>query len=42
MRQTDYDVTIEECVVSDRNLACADLIRHKTLSNGEDKVCLLP
>ena len=40
VRQTDFDVTIGQCVVSDRNLACAILIRHKTLSDVE--VSLLP
>ena len=34
VRQTEFDVTIGQCVVSDRNLARAALIRHKTLSNG--------
>ena len=34
------DVTIGQCVVCDRNLACAILIRHKTLSGGDVKVCL--
>ena len=40
VRQTDFDVTIGQCVVSDRNLSCAILIRHKTLSDVE--VSLLP
>ena len=37
-----YDVTIGQCFVSDRNPAFAILIRHKTLFNGEVKVCQLP
>ena len=41
--QTDFDVTIGQCVASDRNLACAvQIIRHKTLSDGKVKVCLIP
>ena len=32
LRQTDFDVTIGRCVVSDRNLACAVFLRRKTLS----------
>ena len=39
---TDFDVTIGQCVVSDRNLAFAILIRHKTLPDGKVRVCLLP
>ena len=39
---TDFDVTIGQCVVSDRNLACAVLIRHETLFDREVQVCLLP
>ena len=31
---TDYDVTIGQCVESDRNPTRAVLIRHKTLSDG--------
>ena len=42
VRQTDFDVTIRQRVVSDRNLACTLLIRHKTLSDGKVKACLLP
>ena len=42
VRLTDSDVTIGQCVVSDRNLVCAFLIRYKTLSDGEAEVCLLP
>ena len=38
--QTDFDVAIEQCVVSDRNLECAVPIRRKTLSDGETRVCL--
>ena len=34
-------VTTRRCVVSNRNLACAPLIRRKMLSDGEIKVCLL-
>ena len=40
--QTDFDITLGKCVVLDRNLACAVLVRHKTLSNGGVKVCQLP
>ena len=40
-RMTDSDVTIGQGVVSGRNLACAILIGHKTLSDVEAKVCLL-
>ena len=29
--QTDFDVTVGQCIVSDRNPACAVLIRHETL-----------
>ena len=36
-RTTDYDVTIGQCVASNRNLPCAFLIRHKTLSDGKVK-----
>ena len=39
---TNFHVTIGQSVVSDRNPACAILIRHKTLSDGEVKVCLFP
>ena len=42
VRQTDSDVSIGHCVVSDRKLACAILIGHKTLSYDEVEVCLLP
>ena len=42
VRQRDSDVTIGQRVVSDRNLACAILIRHTALSDGEVKVYLLP
>ena len=38
VRQTDFDVIIGQCVVSDGNLASAILI--KMLSDGEVKVCL--
>ena len=41
VRQTDFDVIIGQCVVSDRNLAWAILIKHKELSAGKVKVCLL-
>ena len=34
VRQTDFDVTLGQSVVSDRNPACAIFIRHKTLSDG--------
>ena len=40
--QTDFDVIIGQCVVSDKTLACAILVRRKTLSDGEVRVCLLP
>ena len=36
--QTDFGITIGQYVVSERNLVCTILIRHKTLSD----VCLLP
>ena len=42
VRQTDFDVAIGQRVASDRNLAVAILIRHKTVSDGEVGVCLLP
>ena len=42
VRQADFDVVIGQCVVSERNLACAVLIRHETLSDGTVKVCLFP
>ena len=41
LRQTDFDVPSGQCVVSHRNPACAVVIRHKTLSDGEVQVCLL-
>ena len=34
-KQTDFDVTTGQCFVSDKNLANAILIRHRTLSDGE-------
>ena len=39
--QTDFDVTIGQCVMSDKNLACTILMRHKTMSDGErsEPVC---
>ena len=37
-----FDVIVEQCVVSDRNLACAIRIGHETLPDNEVKVCLLP
>ena len=42
VRQREFDVSIGQCGVSDRDLACTILIRHKILSDGEVKVCLLP
>ena len=42
VRQTGFDVSIGPCVVSDGNLACAILIKHTQLSDGDVKVCLLP
>ena len=42
VRQTDFDVTIGQSLVSDSNPTCAVHIRTKTLSGGEVKVCLLP
>lgn len=39
---TNFDVTIRQSVVSDRKLPCALHIRHKTVYDGEVKVCLLP
>ena len=41
-RTTDSDVTIGHRVVSDRNLACAYHIRHKTLSDAEVIVLFAP
>ena len=41
-RKTDSDVTIGQCTSSDRNLACAILIRLKILADSGDKVYLLP
>ena len=40
VRQRDL-TSPSDCVVSDRRLAYAVLIRHKTLLDGEVKVCLL-
>ena len=40
VRQTEFDITIEQCIVSHRNLAYAVLIRLKILSDDEVKVCL--
>ena len=37
----NFDVTIGQCVVSNRNLACTIPDRHMTPSEGEVKVCLL-
>ena len=34
LKQMDFDVNIGQCVVSNRNLACLILIRHKILSDG--------
>ena len=34
--QTDFDVTIGQCVESDRNLACAILIGQRTLTGQTD------
>ena len=43
LRRTDFDDTIVQCVVSDRNLARAiPIIRHQTLSDSAVKVYLLP
>ena len=39
-RLTDVDVTIGQYAVSDRNLACTTLIGHRTLSDGDIKVCM--
>ena len=36
-QQSHSDVTIGKCLVSDRNLACAVVIRHKTVSDKELK-----
>ena len=38
VQHTDFDVIIGQSAVSDRNLACAILIRHKKLSDGNVKV----
>ena len=40
--QADFDVTIRQCLVPDRNLACSFLIRHKMLSDSVVNVCLHP
>ena len=40
-RKTLSDVTIGRRPVSDRNPACAILIKLETLSDGEVKICLL-
>ena len=42
VQQTDFDLTIEQCVVTNVDLACAILIRQRTLFDGEVKVRLLP
>ena len=42
VRQIDFDVITGQSLVSNNNLACATLIRHKTLFDSEVKVCLLP
>lgn len=42
VQQADFDVTFEQCVLSDGNLAGATLIRHTRLSDGEIKICLFP
>ena len=41
IRQTDFVVIIGQCVVSDRNLACAILLRHMTLTSPLDSVLYL-
>ena len=41
VRQTDFDVTIGQYVVPDRNLARAILKRHKAMSDGDAKVRLV-
>ena len=33
-QQAVFDITTRQCAVSDRNLACADLIRHQTMSQS--------
>ena len=38
--QTDLHVSVGQCPVSDRDLACAVRIRHEILSDGDAKVCL--
>ena len=38
VQQTDFDVTVGQCVVSGNDLARAILIRHETLSDGKS-VC---
>ena len=42
VRQTDFEVTIEQCVLSGRNPACAVLTKPMSLSESDVKVCLLP
>ena len=38
--RTNFDVTIRQQVMSDRNPACTILISHKTLSYGDFKACM--
>ena len=42
MPRTGFDVTIGQRVESDKNLECSIVIRHKTPSDDEVTVCLLP
>ena len=41
VRQTDFNLTIEQCVASHTNITCAILVGHKTLSNAETEGYLL-
>ena len=38
MLQKHFDITVTECDVSDRNLPCTILLRHKTLSQRSQRV----
>ena len=42
VQQTLFDLTIEQCVAANVDLACAILIRQKTLLDVEVKVRQLP
>ena len=38
--QTDFDFITGQCLVPDENSACWIPVRHKTLSDGDVKVCV--